>query len=138
VVALTSDGAPDWVLRMQDLFGLAVAGDTVYAVGTDVETPAEGQSATLLVRSGGSTWRADEPFLAGTPVVAGGVVYVEAGNDLRAFAADGCGAPTCSGLTTIDTGPGTGGLYGSSVTFGTLFVNKAGPDGQLIAFRPPA
>ena len=138
VVALTSDGVPDWVLPLQDLFGLAVAGDTVCAVGTDAETPAEGQSATLLVRSGGSTWRADEPLLAGTPVVAGGVVYVEAADDLRAFAAGGCGAPTCSGLTTIDNGPGTGGLFGSSVTFGTLFVNKAGPNGQLIAFRPSA
>jgi hypothetical protein len=138
VVALTSDGVPYWVLRMQDLSGLAVAGDTVYAVGTDAATPADGLSATLLVRSGGSTWRADEPLLGGTPVVAGGVVYVEAANDLRALAADGCGAPTCSGLTTIDTGPGLGGLYGSSVTFGTLLVNKAGPDGRLIAFRPPA
>jgi hypothetical protein len=57
VIALTSDGVPDGVLRMRDLFGMAVAGDTVYAVGTDAETPAEGQSATLLVRSGGSTWR---------------------------------------------------------------------------------
>jgi hypothetical protein len=133
LVALTSAGALDWALSMSQLDGVATAGDTVFAVGVDRATPSG--PSTLFARSDSSTWRADVAVF-GTPMAAGGLVYAEGGTGVRAFAADGCGAAICSEVAQIDDGPGLGSLYGMSVTAGTLFVNKAGPGGQLIAFRP--
>jgi hypothetical protein len=139
LVALTRDGTLDWTVPMGELDGVAVAGDTVFATGLDAATPFG--SRTLLARSSSSTWRADvsDP-LQGAPVVAGGLVYVadgsSEGTDVRVFAADGCGSPSCSEVALVDTGTGTGGLYGMSVANGALFVSKAGPGGQLIAFAP--
>jgi hypothetical protein len=47
---------------------------------------------------------------------------------------EGCGDPVCTELMTYDL-DGTGGIDGMSVGNGTLFVNKAGPDGGLYALR---
>ena len=58
------------------------------------------------------------------------------GTDVAVFDADGCGAPNCSSISVVDLGSGTGGLNGMSVAAGTLYVNKAGPGGQVTAFRP--
>jgi hypothetical protein len=43
-----------------------------------------------------------------------------------AYALDGCGKPTCSPVTVIDTGPGTNRLLGIGVTEGTLFFSQTG------------
>jgi outer membrane protein assembly factor BamB len=137
LVALSSD-APAWIRPGTSLDGVAVVDDMVFVTGRD-EASAAGNSLLALQTSTGSlTWRFDSPFMQNAPVTAGGVVYVEAGEtptDVFAFAAEGCGSPSCSELAVIDTGPGTGGLYGMSVAGGSLFVNKAGPDGQLIAYQ---
>jgi hypothetical protein len=139
LVALTSDGTVDWALDTVRLDGVAVVGDWVYVVGHDAATPSG--MGTLFARSDSSSWRADFPNLQDPPIVAGGSVYVAtltipAGTDVAVFDADGCGAPSCGELTVVDAGSGTGGIYGMSVTAGTLYVNKAGPGGQLIAYRP--
>lgn len=133
LVALTSNGTHDWTLSLQGLGGVAVSDDTVFAVGRD-----ESNGPTLFARSDSSMWRVDGGSGLGDPMVAGGLVYVGSGNDILVYSAGGCGAPSCDGeeVAVIDTGPGTGGIYGMSVSLGTLFVNKAGPDGQLIAYTP--
>jgi hypothetical protein len=125
LVALTSDGTLDWTIHMTQMEGVAAAGDAVFAVGADEA------GGGLFVHDGSSTWRS-EGAVAGKPIAAGGLVY--AGEHV--FDADGCGSATCSELTTIDLGPGTGGLYGMSVAAGTLFVSRAGPGGSLTAFTP--
>jgi hypothetical protein len=122
---------------MREIDGVAVAGSTVYTVGVDAATPTA--SHRSIVARDPSPWRADmsESFWGSAPIVAGGVAYVRDGaGDVQAFAADGCGAPACDALTTIDTGPGTGRISGMSVSNGALFVNKAGPGPQLLAFAP--
>jgi len=136
LVALTGEGALAWTISMTDLSGVAAASDTVFAVGTDGATPAG--SETLVVRSASSTWRSDGAFEPRAPVVAGGLVYVASVPRVHVYAADGCGAPTCSEITSVDLGPGLGGIYGMSVSGGMLFVNQAGPDGHLFAFEPAA
>lgn len=138
LVALDSDGTLDWELLLRRLDGVAVAGDTVFAVGSATSSGALGR--TLFARSDSGSWQAQVDRLEGTPVVAGGLVYVERGandgSDVAIFDADGCGGSTCSELETLDITPGAGGLYGMSVAAGTLFVSKAGPGGHVSAYRP--
>jgi hypothetical protein len=137
LVALRSDGSPDWTLPLADLTGVASAGDTVFAVGIE---KMYGDSA-LFVHSGSTTWRAEGLLFNGTPAVAGGLVYVgldrTEGNGVAVFDAGGCGAATCSPVKVLDAGSPRGGLYGISVTAGTVFVSKTqNPGGQLIAYAP--
>jgi hypothetical protein len=141
VAVLAADGTVKWNTT-GDLVtrGVAVAGDTVFLAGDDNATP-EGEG-TLFARSDSSSWRADSTrFLDGTPMIAGGLVYVPTGAgpdgvDVAVFDADGCGAPVCSEIRTIDVGSGNGSIYSMSATAGTLYVNKAGgPEvGRLTAF----
>jgi outer membrane protein assembly factor BamB len=114
---------------------VAVAGTRRYFTGVDAATPAGGR--TLFAYEGATLlWRAEGPAgMSGRPLVAGGVVYVpESGAGIRAFAADGCGAATCSPVTTVDLGPGV--FLDFSVTFGTLFVSSSGADDRLTALTP--
>jgi PQQ-like domain len=43
-------------------------------------------------------WTATLPHPAGGPTISGGVIYVNVGDQLYAYAADGCGAATCDPL----------------------------------------
>jgi hypothetical protein len=137
LVAVTSTGTLDWTLPLLTLDGVAVAGGTVFATGTDAASTREG---TLFARSDSATWRVDE-FEWGQPIVAADLVFVPsqpssttAGESVEIVAAEGCGDPACTELMTYDL-DGSGGIYGMSVSNGTLFVNKAGPDGGLYALR---
>lgn len=86
----------------------------------------------MLARAGGTVWQSDAPVAAVAPVLANGLVFV--GGDVFDADADGCGAATCGPLVDLDVGTADG-IDGASVTNGTLFVNEAGPDGDLVAFR---
>jgi outer membrane protein assembly factor BamB len=141
LVALSSD-APAWIRPGTSLDGVAVVDDTVFVTGRDEASAAGNSLLAFQTTTGSLMWRFDSPFMQNVmqnaPIAAGGVVYVEAGEtptDVFAFAADGCGALVCSELAVIDTGPDTGGFYGMSVAGGSLFVNKVGPNGQLIAYQ---
>ena len=55
--------------------------------------------------------------------VAGDVVYAAGSNTLTAFAADGCGAPTCAPLWSGSTGPGT--TTGLAVAYDRVYVSTS-------------
>jgi outer membrane protein assembly factor BamB len=132
LVALSRSGTADWTMSLAELTGVAVAGDTVFAVGSaDPEAPATRLYAARA-GTGAPLWQSDDEVVPSTPLEAGGLVYV----DGTVFAAGGCGDPTCPEVTSVDFGSGLGSLYGESVTAGTLYANQAGPDGHLFAFQP--
>lgn len=133
VVAVDNEGTEVRSTWFTELVGVAAGGDTVVAVGTDRDSTPD---RALVAESWTSTWRSIGAF-EGTPIVAGGLVYVAVGTSaVHAYDLDGCGAPTCDEIASVDLGPGTGGVYGMSVAGGMLFVHKAGPDGRLFAFGP--
>ena len=144
LVAVPIDGGAGWSTKFDStasfVEGIAVAGDTVFVIGDDAVATDQNSLLALDAASGAVRWRADVPSLHDRPVVAGGLVYAEqttTGNaDVAVFDAGGCGAPDCTELLTLDTGPGTGGIYSLSVSAGTLLVDKAGPGAELQAYRP--
>jgi hypothetical protein len=139
IVQLADDGATiEWSLPRTTADGVAVVGDTAYLLADDAASPT---GRSLIVRSATTTWRSDISGLRGTPVVAGGLVYLEHqgeddGTGVAVFDAAGCGAPLCDEIRTLDAGPSCDSLYGMAVTAGTLFVHKVGHPGALIAYRP--
>jgi hypothetical protein len=133
IVAVNNEGTHVRTTPFRELTAVAAGGDTVVAVGRDdVSTP----DRALVAQSWTSTWRSNGAF-EGTPIVAGGLVYVAVGTSaVHVYDLDGCDAPTCDEIASVDLGPGTGGVYGMSVAGGMLFVHKAGPGGRLFAFGP--
>jgi hypothetical protein len=73
-----------------------------------------------------------------SPVVAGGVVYVTAGERLFAFSAKGCGASVCQPLWTSATGNAAGYITGGSTPAVTGGVVYAGGSGGLYAYSTNA
>ena len=140
LVALTTAGTTAWEHPLSELTGVAVAGDEVFVVGRDPASLSGDNALFAITTATGSlTWQAAPPLPRGTPVVAGGLVYVEGdapAPDVFVFDADGCGTPTCDDLAVLDTGPGTGGIYAMTIAGSTFYVNKAGPAAHLIAYRP--
>jgi hypothetical protein len=136
LVSMAPDGTQDWSEPVGAVTGqygraaVATTGDSVFVVGIGDAQSSHGDG-TMLARTSSGVWRSDEPVAAVTPVLANGLVYV--GGDV--FDADGCDAATCTPLVSLDVGT-TDGIDGASITNGTHFVNEAGPDGRLIAFRP--
>jgi outer membrane protein assembly factor BamB len=112
-----TSGSPLWsatyrggnVISNGGISDVAVAGDTVYVSGYR-DLPPDGREHTLTAYAAAgcegdpcALWTAQAP--EGVLAVAGGVVYLgdrefEAG-DVRAFAAEGCGATTCVPLTSV-------------------------------------
>jgi hypothetical protein len=142
VLGINADGTVALTIPLGSFFGAAVAGTRVFAVGTDAFTPAGARS--LLVYDGSdAAWRSDGiGVLTGTPIVAGGVVYVADnqpdGLDVRAYGADGCFTGVlCAPLTVLDGGPGTGANLGMSVALGHLYVSQPAPGSRLIAYGLP-
>ena len=133
LMALTSDGEVAWTVPFRQMTGVAVAGDTVVAVGDDDGVLPGG---IVVGRSSSSTWRAGGVVFEGAVAIAGGLAYVANDQVVHVFNAAGCGSPTCDELTSVGLGSGTGGIQGMSVAGGMLFVNKAGPGGGLLAFAP--
>jgi outer membrane protein assembly factor BamB len=132
LVALSRTGSADWTMSLADLSGVAVAGDTVFAVGSADPQQPDSRLFAARAATGTPLWRSDDEVVPTTPIAAGGLVYVE-GN---VFPAGGCRRTTCHEVTSVDFGSGRGSLYGESVTSGTLYANQAGPDGHLFAFDP--
>jgi outer membrane protein assembly factor BamB len=107
---------------------LAVTGTTVFVAGDDALTALDAATGAVLW-SGAATGPA-------VPTVAGDVVYVaeQSTGAVLAFDRDGCGAVTCTPLTTLDAG---GALSsGATVDDGRVLVGTA--DGRVVAFGLPA
>ena len=131
LVALSSDGTSDWTFPLASLAGVAAAGDTVFAVGNADPTAPGNHLFALRAGTGDLLWQSEGTVDGLTPIAAGGLVY----DGGTVFAAAGCGAAVCPPVAAVDLGPG-GSPYGESVAAGTLYVNRAGPDGHLTALQP--
>ena len=134
-------GAVSWRATLDaDHGALATSGDRVFVAPSGTGAGVGTVRAYAADGCGGAAtcspvWSATVGPSAGSPTVAGGVVYVPTtGGAVRAYAADGCGATTCSELATV-TVPGD--VRGVSVAFGRLFVSSAtSPGGALTVFEP--
>ncbi len=112
---------------------LAVAGDTIYAVVPDGATRQlqayAGAGCGAPICSPAWTASTSTAGSSGNLAVAGDVVYVPDGDGIDAFPADGCGAATCSAITTI---PSDSAVDAVVVSGGRLYA--VGADGTLTAF----
>lgn len=105
--------APDW---RTDL-GRA---SSPIVVGTDAVMWATPAGPTVLdADTGAVRWRAVTDRPTGTPVVADSTIVLSTGDWLVAFAADGCGAPTCEPLWRAPVGGITGLAGGGDLVFAT-------------------
>lgn len=110
--------------------GPAASESAVYAAG---QASGAGDLRAWRVQDGAPLWRAPvgAPFATATPAVAGGTVVVPAGSALRAFAAAGCGAPSCAAQRTF-TGPAgspTRFVATPTITPGSLYATST--DGRI-------
>lgn len=134
-------GAVSWRATLDANHGaIAASGDRVFVVPYGTGAGVGTVRAYAADGCGGAAtcspvWTATVGPSAGSPTVAGGVVYVATtGGVVRAYAADGCGATSCSELASV-TVPGA--VRGVSVAFGRLFVSSAtSPGGVLTVFEP--
>jgi hypothetical protein len=111
----------------------AGAGQPAVADGK-VVVSAGSRLAVYSTTDGGLLWEAAVSGTGGTPTVGGDVVYVAVGSAIEAFALDGCGAASCTALTTVTvSSPVTGGPI---VDDGRLLVGTS--TGALVAFGLPA
>ncbi len=101
-------GAVRWTRTLTGLPGetVAIAGDLIYVPSQAVTDPAGGTTGdnallALSLADGTTRWTGPLPAGAAVPLVAAGVVYTGAGNDLYAFDAAGCSASTCDPLLTL-------------------------------------
>ncbi len=136
LIDLTADGAQAWVTTLPDVSGVAVAGDTIYATDAVSRVLFALDAATGAVR-----WQASVADLTGTPIAAGGLVYVAARasavpSRVESFAAGGCGQATCAPVASIPMGTPTA----MSISEGTLFTEShsdlAVDVGQITVFAP--
>ncbi len=119
-----------------DRVKLAADGNSVYvAVSTQAGRrvtayPVGGCGAPTCSPTWTGSTSQDDGFSSSRPVVAGGIVYLPDTAGVHAFAAEGCGAATCSAIADI---PIPGGARFLTVDGGRLYV--IGGDG-LTAFAP--
>lgn len=106
----------------------ALTDDYMYVPTTD------GELVVLDPGDGSPLWRATLGDAAQLqPAAAGGLVFVAAGDTLRAFYAEGCGQMTCDPLWSTSTGSRISGA--PAVSDGQVFVGTQ--DGRLIAYGLP-
>ena len=118
-------GAIRWTSDVGAATAPAVAGGDI-VVGTG-----DGRIVALEAASGAPLWDAAVGATVDRqPLVGGDVVYATAGSDLVVFDLSGCGAATCTSLTTIDVGAVVSG--GPIVDDGRLVVGT--DDGRIVAF----
>src|SRR6185436_12183641 len=105
----TATHTVDWraPLGASAVADLALADGTVFVAGGGPDLSQRTVQAFPAAGCGlptcSATWRT-APGTAGevvAPTVAGGVLYVGAGSDVRAYDAGGCGATTCDPIATV-------------------------------------
>jgi outer membrane protein assembly factor BamB len=132
-------GAVRWTRTLPGLPGetVAIAGDLIYVASQAVTDPAGGTTGenallALSLADGTTRWTGPLPAGAAAPLVAAGVVYTGAGNDLYGFDAAGCSAATCDPLVTVPGG-GSPRSIGEGRLYTTVFAPATGT--TLRAFR---
>jgi len=127
----SSSGTVNWALDVH-----AAAAPPAYAAGSLFVTTIDEKLVVLNAATGALRWEVTVPGLSTVALtVAGDVVYATdtAGGVVRAFARDGCGAPTCPELATVEVGAPL--MSGPIVDDGRLVAGTI--DGRLIAYGLP-
>lgn len=138
VMALTSAGVFRWMATFDNVWDVALAGDTVYAAVTEA-----GVDGVVALNAGGcgiSQWCVtlwENPVVGGARglAVAGGVVYTGGDGAVVAFPEGGCGAPTCAPLAEV---PVDGRVEHVIVSDGHVLAGSVRDDGThvLTALAP--
>ncbi|HEY8545498.1 MAG TPA: PQQ-binding-like beta-propeller repeat protein, partial [Acidimicrobiales bacterium] len=124
----SSSGTLNWALDVD-----AAAAPTAWAAGTLFVTTTDGRVVALDGATGAQRWEA--PVTGPAALAVGADVLYVAELDtgvVHAFARDGCGAPTCPELATVDAG---GPVSAGPIVDGGLLVVGTG-DGRVVAFGP--
>lgn len=95
---------------LSPLPGLAAAGGLVYVSSPSTDQPGTGTVRAFAAGGCGSQtcaplWSTSVGGTPSAPAVAGGVVYVAAGDQLHGYDAAGCGAAECSPVATAEVPP---------------------------------
>ena len=129
-------GAVRWTRTLTGLPGetVAIAGDLIYVPSQVVTDPAGGTVTThspASLADGTTCWTGPLPAGAAVPLVAAGVVYSGAGNDLYAFDAARRSASTCDPLLTLARGVSSP----RSIAEGQLYMTMPAPGGTTTTLR---
>jgi len=107
----------------------AVAGGVVYTRSA-ILNPADITVVAVSAADGHTLWRSEQLLWSGL-AVAGGVVYTTFGDEVLAYAADGCGRTQCPPVWYSSVGNNQ--TTAVAVTGGVLYV---GTDHGVTAFKP--
>jgi outer membrane protein assembly factor BamB len=121
-------GTLRWTRTVNDIAGdaVAIAGSSVFVPTNEAPdgsggTAGEDALVAMSLADGTTQWDAGLPASSAVPLVAAGVVYTAAGDDLVAFDAAGCGAATCDPLLTL-AGAGRPRSIGEGQLYTTVFA----------------